>query len=146
MRYAEFILDYAEPMNEYLEDGADRSLIITQMNKLRTRAWMPNVTTTFAANGWGITNKVEMRKFIRCERAVELAFEDSRYYDIKRWKIGEQTQKTIYGQDILLQPDGTIKYSVKVLERRVYEPKHNLFPIPQGEINNNHNLVQNPGW
>ncbi len=145
-RYVEFVLAYAEAMNEYLEDGADRALVIEQMDKIRSRADMPDVKTTFQRNGWSTTNKAQMRKFIRRERTLELAFEDNRFYDVKRWKIGEQTQKNIYAHDIYLQEDGTIKYSVRVWERRRYEPSYNLLPIPQSDINNNKNLIQNPGW
>ncbi len=145
-RYVEFLLAYSEAMNEYLEDGADRSLVIEQMNKVRSRVDMPDVATTFSRNGWSTSNKAQMRKFIRRERTIELAFEDNRYYDVKRWKIGEKTQRVIYAQDVFLQQDATIKFGVKIWERRVYQPQHNLFPIPQSEINNNKNMVQNPGW
>ncbi|GHT70448.1 carbohydrate-binding protein [Bacteroidia bacterium] len=145
-RYVEFLLAYAEAMNEYLDDGADRSLVIVELNKIRARAGMPDVTATFQLNGWSTTDKAQMRKFIRRERTIELAFEDNRYYDVKRWKIGEQTQKVIYAHDIFLQENGSIKYGVKVWERRVYLPQYNLFPIPQSEINNNKNMIQNPGW
>ncbi len=145
-RYVEFLLAYAEAMNEYLEDGADRSTVIVQLDKIRSRAGMPDVAATFSKNGWSTTNKAQMRKFIRRERTIELAFEDNRYYDVKRWKIGEQTQKVIYAHDVLLQENGTIKYMVKIWERRVYKPQYNLFPIPQSDINNNKNLIQNPGW
>ena len=144
-RYVELLLNYAEAMNEYLDDGADRSLVIAQMDKIRARADMPDVATTFQKNGWSTTNKAQMRKFIRRERTIELAFEDNRYYDVKRWKIGN-TQKLVYKLDTFLQQDGTIKYTVIVDESRMYQPAYNLFPIPLVEIKNNPNLVQNPGW
>ncbi len=146
MRYVEFLLAYAEAQNEYLDDGADRAMVIEQLNKIRARADMPNVETTFERNGWRTTDKVKMRQFIQRERTIELAFEDMRFYDIRRWKIGEKTQKTVYAQDVFLDKDGIIKYSVKVWEPRFFQPQHNLLPIPQSEINNIPGLVQNPGW
>ncbi|WP_158712796.1 RagB/SusD family nutrient uptake outer membrane protein [Parabacteroides pacaensis] len=146
MRYVEFILAYAEAQNEYLDDGADRSAVIEQLDKIRQRADMPDVRTTFQRNGWSITNKKQMRKFIRNERTIELAFEDNRFYDVRRWKIGEETQKTIYAHDVILNNDGSITYKIIPWERRLFQAKDHLLPIPQGEINNNENLVQNPGW
>ena len=146
MRYVEFILAYAEAENEYLEDGADRSSVIEQLDKIRERADMPDVRTTFQRNGWSTTNKKQMRKFIRNERTIELAFEDNRFYDVRRWKIGEETQKTIYAHDVILNDDGSITYKIIPWERRLFQAKDHLLPIPQGEVNNNKNLVQNPGW
>ena len=107
---------------------------------------MPDVRTTFQRNGWSITSKKQMRKFIRNERTIELAFEDNRFYDIRRWKIGEETQKTIYAHDVILNDDGKITYKIIPWERRLFQAKDHLLPIPQGEINNNENLEQNPGW
>lgn len=146
MRYVEFLLSYAEAMNEYLEDGASRTLVIEQLDKIRKRADMPDVKTTFARNGWSITDKVKMRKFIRNERTIELAFENFRFYDIRRWKIGEQTQKIIYAHDVLLNKNGSYTYSIVPWEKRLFLAKDNLLPIPQGEVNNNSNMLQNPGW
>lgn len=146
MRYVEFVLAYAEAENEYLDDGSDRSKVIEQLDKIRSRADMPDVRTTFQRNGWSTTDKKQMRKFIRNERTIELAFEDNRFYDIRRWKIGEETQKTVYSHDVILNEDGSISYKIIPWERRFFQAKDHLLPIPQGEINNNTNLVQNPGW
>jgi hypothetical protein len=146
-RLAEFVLGYAEALNEYLPDGADRTDVIDQLDKIRRRADMPDVRTTATRNGWNTTDKAAMRKFIRNERRVELAFEEHRFFDIRRWKIGEKTQRTVYFHDVLKdKTNNTFKYSVKLLEKRVYESRHNLLPIPQSEINNNSKMIQNPGW
>ncbi len=146
MRLTEFVLAYAEAMNEYLEDGADRVDVIRELDKIRKRADMPDTKTTFERNGWNTTNKAQMRKFIRNERTIELAFEDNRFYDIRRWKIGVETQKTVYAHDVILNNDGTFTYKIIPWERRLFQAKDHLLPIPQGEINNNENLEQNPGW
>lgn len=146
MRLTEFVLAYAEAMNEYLEDGVDRSTVINELNKIRKRSDMPDVATTFQRNSWNITNKSQLRKFIRNERTIELAFENNRFYDIRRWNIGVQTQKTVYAHDVILNEDGTYTYKIIPWERRLFQAKDHLLPIPQSEINNNKNLEQNPGW
>ena len=92
------------------------------------------------------TTKNKCGKFIRNERRIELAFEDQRFFDIRRWLIGEKTQTVAYEHDVLKKLDGSFVYSIKVWEKRVFQPKHNLMCIPQSEINNNTNLEQNPGW
>ncbi|MBO9591332.1 MAG: RagB/SusD family nutrient uptake outer membrane protein [Niabella sp.] len=146
-RLAEFVLGAAEALNEFLPDGADRSEAIAQLDKIRLRADMPDVKTTAQRNGWSTTDKVAMRKFIRNERRVELAFEEHRFFDVRRWKIGEKTQRSAYVHDVLKdKTNNTFKYTVKLWERRIYESRHNLLPIPQTEVNNNPNMVQNPGW
>jgi hypothetical protein len=146
-RLAEFILGYAEAMNEFLPDGADRTNVIAELDKIRLRSDMPDVRTTATRNGWNVNDQKAMRKFIRNERRVELAFEEHRFFDIRRWMIGEKTQKVVYVHDVLKdKATGTFKYSVKVWEKRIYESRHNLLPIPQSEVNNNPNMVQNPGW
>ncbi|WP_315818583.1 RagB/SusD family nutrient uptake outer membrane protein [Paraflavitalea speifideaquila] len=86
-----------------------------------------------------------MRNAIRKERRIELAFESTRYFDTRRWKIAEQTDKgPMYGLNI--NADGTAFYNVVPFETRVFEKKHYLFPIPQGEIDVDKKLVQNTGW
>lgn len=146
-RLAEFVLGYAEAQNEYLPDGADRSDVIAQLDKIRLRSDMPDVKTTAQRNGWSTTDKAAMRKFIRNERRVELAFEEHRFFDIRRWKIGEKTQRTAYIHDVVKnKTNNTFKYTIKVWEKRIFDARHNLLPIPQSEINNNPNMVQNPGW
>ena len=55
------------------------------LNQVRSAADMPAVTT----DGDAFTES------IRRERRVELAFEDHRFWDIRRWKIGDKT-KAIY--------------------------------------------------
>lgn len=145
MRIAEFILGYAEAMNEYLDDGAARTEVIRELDKIRKRVDMPDVATTFKRNGWSTTDKKQMRKFIRNERTVEMAFEDQRFYDIRRWMIGSHL-RSIYVQEVIRNEDGSLTYNVKPWERRIFTSRDHLLPIPQTEVNNNKNLEQNPGW
>lgn len=146
-RLAEFVLGYAEAMNEFLPDGADRAGVIDELNKIRLRSDMPDVATTALRNEWSVTDKKAMRKFIRNERRVELAFEEHRFFDVRRWLVGENTQRVVYAHDILKDKENnTFQYSIKIWEKRIYESRHNLLPIPQSEVNNNPKILQNPGW
>lgn len=145
-RFVEMLLSYAEAMNEFLPDGAPRAQVIQTLDQIRLRADMPDVAATFTKNGWNVNSQQQLRKFIRNERRIELAFEEHRFFDIRRWLIGQHTQKVVYEHDVFKKLDGTFEYTIKVWERRVFEPKHNLLPLPQSEVNNNPNMQQNPGW
>ena len=140
MRYGEILLNYAEAMNEAYgpTDLRDYELSAVQaMDLIRIRAGLP------AYNGE--MTKEAVRQEIRDERRTELAFENHRFWDIRRWMIGEETN-TILGMDITRNEDGTFSYSEVEVENRVWDQKYNLYPIPQTEIFLNPNLVQNPDW
>ena len=82
--------------------------------------------------------------FIRKERTVELAFEDHRFWDIRRWMIGDVV-KDIYGVKIT-KKGSKYSYTPVKIQTRVWEEKMNLYPIAQSEIYKNGNLTQNDGW
>ncbi|MDD5053126.1 MAG: RagB/SusD family nutrient uptake outer membrane protein [Sulfuricurvum sp.] len=137
-RYAEILLNYAEAQNEAV--GPDQS-VYDAVNQIRKRA-RSGIATDLPAN----LTKDEMRERIRNERRVELAFEEHRFYDVRRWKIGEQTfGKPVTGMKIV--NSGTnFTYEPYTVETRVFEAKDYRFPIPQSEIDKTTKLVQNSGW
>ena len=147
-RYADVLLSYAEALNEYYDSPAEipDNAAIAAIDKVRSRAGMPGVEETFANRGWDLT-KENLRKLIQNERRVEFAFEEHRFYDIRRWMIGTQTQKSVHECEIILSDDDYTKtYNVRQIEKRAYEDYMNLMPLPQNECNRNQNLVQNFGW
>ena len=87
-----------------------------------------------------------MREAIHNERRVEMMFENCRYFDIRRWGIAKATQdKAIYGMNIMGVDDAAFYQRTKV-EDRTFDNRQNFFPIPQGEIDINKKLIQNPGY
>jgi hypothetical protein len=141
-RYGEVLLNYAEAMNEVYGPavtGSDnlKMTALQAINLVRTRATMPVFPTGLSQD--------QFRTKLRNERRVELAFEDHRFWDIRRWKIGSATIN-INGVDIDKSSTGVVTYTPKLLETRVWNEKMNLFPIPQSELNINPALTQNPGW
>jgi hypothetical protein len=92
--------------------------------------------------------QTEMRQRIRNERMVELAFEDHRYWDVRRWMIGPSTLgASIRGVRITRETSGAFKYDPYEVEKRVFQDKMYLYPIPQSEIiKTNGSIIQNPGW
>ena len=80
------------------------------------------------------------------EWRVEFAFEDHRFWDVRRWKIGPETQKAIYGVQIVKGVEKKDYSRIKV-ESRTWADRMYLYPIPQSELFCNSNLLpQNPGW
>ncbi len=137
-RFAEIILNYCEAMNEYLD--APDNTIYQQLNKLRARAGVYQYTI-------GSMNKEEMREAIRKERRVELAFEEHRFWDVRRWLEGDKYfNKPIHGTKIVKNNDGTYSYETIEVENRVYNSRMNWYPIPYNEMLKSPKLKQNPGW
>jgi hypothetical protein len=137
-RFAEILLNYCEAMNEYL-DAPDNS-IYTQLNKLRNRAGVNTYTP-------GSMTKEQMREAIRKERRVELAFEEHRFWDVRRWKEGNQYfNRPVHGMEITRNNNGTYSYNVVAVENRVYNSRMDWYPIPYKELLKNPNLKQNPAW
>ena len=98
---------------------------------MRAAAGMPAVVAS---------GQAEFREKVRKERRIELAFEDHRFWDIRRWKIGEVV-RNIYGIEKLNNA-----YTRVQVQTRTWEDKMYLYPIPQNEVFVNRNLTQNPGW
>lgn len=151
MRYAEVLLNYAEAANEYggpnyVVGNASRPLTpIEALNQIRERSGMPDVETTFKNRGKSIT-KESLREFIYHERQIEMAFENQRYYDVRRWMIIENLPQYIRGCEIKMVNGKPVYDPTVVVENKIFERKHYFFPIPQVEINRNVNMVQNPEW
>ena len=92
-----------------------------------------------------------MRTAIQNERQIEMAFEEQRFYDVRRWKIASQTENVpAYGVNVTVNassPSG-YTYTRKVaLAGRSFQDKEYWLPIPLSEIQaSNNQLAQNPGY
>ncbi len=139
MRYAEILLNYAEAMNEAYGPNDKQGFELTALqalNAVRSRAGQPDKVN--------VTDPAVMRELIRNERRVEFAFEDQRFWDIRRWNIGDNDDvKNIKG--VVISEDQK-SYTLKSVQNRTWSSKKNLYPISVQETYNNPNLGQNPGW
>ncbi len=160
IRYAEVLLNYAEAANEI----GQTELAMQQLIAIRKRAGI--LPGTNARYGIPL-NPVNAKDLIRNERFIELAFEELRYFDIRRWGILDQYNgkfskgmsifngNRVAGSITTANPLGTSNNTnpgnytynrINLRSARVYEDRGYFFPIPPDEININQALIQNLGW
>lgn len=138
LRMAELYLNKAEALfHTGDEEGAREAL-----KPVRQRAGMPAVTATGA----------DLLEAIKNERRIEFAFEEHRYFDVRRWKEAPKYfGSTVHAITIKKYPDGKKTYEVDKLRSdvggdRKWDDKMYWLPIPKSEMDKNPNLVQNPGY
>lgn len=150
-RYTEAIFNYVEAcIHLNLEDEAR-----TWLNKIRFRAGMPAITASGEA----------LVKEYRNERQIEMAYEEQRYHDTRRWMTAPQTLGRLpefikvigklkpgkkapvpyrHDEDIYTYTYTPVKDDA--LENRRWVDKMYFRPISRDEINRNEKLIQNPGY
>lgn len=151
IRYTEAVLNYVEACIETGDEAEARAWL----NKVRFRVGQPAVT----ASG------DELRDIYRNERRIELAYEEHRYHDARRWMIAASTLgsgvKAINIQAKLkagATPHVPYRYDTDVydytytpvdnteVEVRSWDDKVYYRPLPRGEVQRNSLLIQNPGY
>lgn len=148
-RYAEVILNYAEAC----ANMGENTEALTYTNMIRHRAGLPDLPT--------LSGDV-LIDAIRHERRIELALENIRFWDIRRWLIGNQVVHQTHAIDIRYITDqnpttyrksdgstwGIPTYNVVETpgDLRIWENKDYFFPIMRIEIDKNDKLIQNPGY
>jgi hypothetical protein len=136
IRYTEILLNYAEACLGLGQEAEAK----TYINQIRRRAFMPDVTET----GQALIDRY------RNERKIELAFEDHRYFDVRRWMIAPGAYTDALGIGIRYQADvngnpiSGPTYSIIKAQSRAWNPRFYFFPIKLDEMNRNNKLIQNP--
>ncbi|MDR2776306.1 MAG: RagB/SusD family nutrient uptake outer membrane protein [Tannerella sp.] len=112
------------------------------VNAIRARAGMPSLPTGLS--------KEEFDKRYRNERRVELAFEEHRFFDVRRWKILNETDGFVTGMHITKNADGYTYTRIKLATRPTNADRYLLYPIKQTEVSKMNAFTgvnwQNPGW
>ncbi|WP_316814144.1 RagB/SusD family nutrient uptake outer membrane protein [Pedobacter heparinus] len=128
LRFAEVLLIHAEAENEL---NGPTPKAYGSLNKIRKRAGLDELTT-------GLT-KDQFRDSVYLDRRLELVAECHRFFDLIRQTGTEVTGVGPEGKGILLK-------NLKLVGKTNVAPRHYLYAIPQGEIDRNPKLTQNPGW
>ena len=135
-RLGEFYLDYAEAVFNATGSANNAAYGLTAneaVNVLRKRASVNMPEFTEDGEAW-------VARYER-ERMVELAFENHRFWDVRRWKKGPQYFRTIQVANISAGLQLT-----RTTVSRQWDDKYYFYPIPQSELKKNPNLTQNAGW
>ena len=136
-RLGEIYLDYAEAVFNATGSANDATYGMTAndaVNVLRKRADIAMPEFTEDGDAW-------VERYER-ERLVELAFENHRFWDVRRWKKGPKYFKNIQVASI----SSSLQLSRTTVTRQ-WDDKYYFYPIPQTELKKNPNLEpQNPGW
>jgi hypothetical protein len=146
MRLADLYLLYAEALNEAGNGGG----ALAWIDKVRQRAGLKGVAeswTNYSTKPTKYVSKEGLREIVQQERTVELVFENSRFWDLRRWKkAGSELNQGIHGWNIE-QESASAYYHPKLLfSQRFVVPRDYLFPLKQNDLVINQKLVQNPGW
>lgn len=151
LRYTEAVLNYVEASIELGQEDEARNWL----NQIRYRVALPAITATGE----------DLVEAYRNERRVEMAYEEQRYHDARRWMIAAETlgrKANIISITGTLKPGASVSiyrhdpevydydYSVFPIdpgkENRTWLDKMYFIPIHRDEINRNSNLIQNPGF
>ncbi|MDQ0109758.1 hypothetical protein J2T02_004903 [Chitinophaga terrae (ex Kim and Jung 2007)] len=137
MRYAEVLLNFAEATNEYAGPVAD---VYTAVELIRQRAGLNPYQLPQGLD------KNAMREVIRHERRVELAYEEHRFWDVRRWKIAAQTENQVMNGMEITRDGNKVTYKVFAVRKHNFREPMYLWPIPQSETAKSPELQQNPGY
>lgn len=151
IRYTEIVLNYIEASIQTGDEGE----ALAWLNKIRFRAGMPALTASGS----------ELLEAYINERRIELAYEEHRYHDARRWMIAEETLGRgikVMKVSATLKPGATplspyrhdtsvYNYTYNVVENtdnetRTWDDKMYFMPLSRDEINRNELLIQNPGY
>lgn len=146
MRLADLYLLYAEAMNEA---NGPSSEVYQYLNLIRERAGLNSVEESWSqhsiqANKY--TTKQGLREIIHQERGIELAFEGSRFWDLRRWKTATDVlNNQVRGWDVQQESPETY-YRPTVIFNQKFSLKDYFWPIQESELLRNKGLIQSPGW
>lgn len=160
IRMAQIYLDLAEASFEATGSATDKVegcklSALDAINVIRKRAGITPVTEDI------YSNPDKFREAVRRERAVELMFENHRWWDLRRWMIAHEVFADDYPikgmaatpkdkNHASVEDKSTLEFNYEVVELtpevRVFDMRNYWYPFSLDDVNGLDNLKQNPGW
>ena len=138
-------MNYAEALIE-VGGSSNFTEAIRYIDKIRERAGIPGVDEAWKATGKTLDQDL-LRQIVRQERTIELYLENHRFWDVRRWLLGQKYFNVrAQGMDITKDNDDFFNIVEVNYDRRFRFPQHYLMPIPIGDVNKNPRIKQNPGY
>lgn len=149
MRLTDLYLLYAEALNEK-DDANNRELAISYLDLIRERAGLKGIKESWDTYS-KYPNKYKtqdgLREIIQRERAIELMFEGSRFWDLRRWKTANKVlNEKIHGWNFEGETPAEYYAPRNLYTLKFVAPRDYFWPIHQNDLVVNPKLVQNPGW
>ncbi|GAB6123224.1 RagB/SusD family nutrient uptake outer membrane protein [Dysgonomonas termitidis] len=142
IRYADILLLYAEMMSELYGPDDARQFSMTAKKALDDVRMRGGIKTALPSN----ILQDDFRQRVINERRIELCFEDQRYFDLKRWKLGVNILNSpVHGMKIVREGGNYSYQKVVVDEKRKFTQPMYFAPIPYDE-QLKLDIEQNPGW
>lgn len=145
IRLAELYLNYAEAL---IEVGGAPNLTLAKdyIDLVRVRAGIPTLDQAWASTGKTL-DQAKMRQIVRQERTIELYLENHRFWDVRRWLLGEKYfNVSPKGMTINANNEDFFTPITVQMVRKFIKPNHYLMPIPQTDTDKNIKLINNPGY
>jgi hypothetical protein len=147
MRYADLLLLTAEALNESKSQPDNE--VYQYIDAVRKRAGLEGVVDSwnkYSENSGKPTTKSGMRAIIQRERKIELAFEGQYHWDCRRWKTAPaELNRPVQGWTVT-ESDVDAYYQVFTVYTQKFSLRDYFMPIPESDLINNPQLIQNPGW
>lgn len=146
MRLADLYLLYAEALNE----SGNSKDALPYLNQIRERAGLKSIEESWAVHSKRpdkYTTVAGLREIIHRERGIEMAFEASRFWDLRRWKTAAKAlNEPVYGWNITQETTEEYNTRVFLFNQGFIAPRDYLWPINDYALQINPKLVQNTGW
>ncbi|MCD7970292.1 MAG: RagB/SusD family nutrient uptake outer membrane protein [Alistipes sp.] len=147
LRRAEVFLNYAEAANEaWGPHGTGPGCRFSAYEVIRdVRAASAGITDTQYLDEVAAQGKDAFRTLVQNERRLEFAFENHRFYDMRRWLL--PLDETVTGIEVTRDAAGNLSFSeFDVEDRRLDDIRYYYLPIPHSEILKSPGMVNNTGW
>ena len=152
LRRSEVYFNLAEALNEaFGPTGTVEGSPLTAVSIMNTVRAAAGITSTVYVSEVAAQGKEAFRKLILNERRIEFAFENMRYFDLRRWLLplnvsvrGVKITQT--NNNIVYQGTNPTEKGIEIEKRLMDDEKYYYSPIPYEEVLKNSSLIQNKGW
>jgi hypothetical protein len=114
---------------EAYANNGDMTNAAALVNQVRARVGLANLSASASSS------KENMIDAVLKERRLELAFEGQRWFDLCRNGKVESVMNAVFKTD-----------TGRMAQKKTFDENSYLMPIPQTALDQNSNLVQNPGY